>query len=140
MAKSKRKSGTSSSKAKAKRQKVQKKDDAPPILTMDEKILKMNEHLNMCVARVNLLLEHTQFVQSRMAQLANLTQRELNKINLQIQDLMLECRKTREDSINFCPEFEGSWTLPQTPLCSDDGEMSEEALIKAVGGFADALP
>jgi len=140
MAKSKRKSVVSKPKPKAKRRKAQQKKRALPILTTDEKLQAINKHVNMCVARVNMLLQHTQFIQAKMSELANLTQRELNKFNLQIEDLQLDCEKTREDVYRLCPCFEANMTVPRTSLSIGGIEMSEEALIKSIGDFADTLP
>lgn len=141
MAKSKRKPSASKTQTKAKRRKAapQKRGGAPSVLTTEEKLQKMNDHVNICVARVNLLLEHTQFIQEKMGELSSLTTRELSAFRCQILDLEANCEKTREDVYRLCPRFE-DMTLPQTPLCMDDVSMSEDALIKAVGDFADSLP
>ena len=142
MARSKRKPSASKAQTKAKRRKAapQKRDDAPSVLTTEEKLLKMNEHVNMCVARVNLLTEHTQFLQKKMAELARLTTRELSVFSYQIQELEAHCERTRDDMYRLYPRFEADMTPPQTPLSMDDDSMSEDALIKAVGDFAEALP
>ena len=141
MARSKRKPSASKAQTKAKRRKAapQKRDDAPPVLTTEEKLQKMNEHVNMCVSRVNLLLEHTQFIQKKMGELASLTTQELSVFRQQILELDANCESTRRDIYQLCPRFE-DMTLPQTPLCIDDVSMSDDALIKAVGDFAEALP
>lgn len=142
MARSKRKPSASKAQTKAKRRKAapQKRDDAPPVLTTEEKLQKMNEHVNMCVARVNLLLEHTQFIQKKMGELARLTTQELSIFRCEVRELEAHCERTRDDMYRLHPRFEADMTLPQTPLCMDDISMSEDALIKAVGDFAEALP
>ena len=142
MAKSKRKPSASKTQTKAKRRKAapQKRGGAPPALTTEEKLQKMNDHVNLCVARVNLLLEHTQFVQKKMGELARLTTLELSIFRREIRELESNCERTRDDMYRLHPGFEADMTLPQTPLCMDDVSMSEDALIKVVGDFAEALP
>lgn len=142
MAKSKRKASVSKSQTKAKRRKAapQKHAAAPSVLTTEEKLQKVNDHVNMCVRRVNLLLEHTGFIHKKMGELTRLTAQELSALSCRVRELESNCERTREDMYQLYPRFEADMTLPQTPLCVDDVIMSEDALVKAVGDFADSLP
>lgn len=141
MAKPKRKASASKTQTKAKRRKAapQKRGGAPSVLTTEEKLQKVNDHVNMCVRRVNMLLEHTEFVQKKMGELARLTGLELSAFRCQIRELESGFERSREDMYQLYPLFEADVTAPQTPLCMDDVSMSEDALIKAVGDFADSL-
>jgi len=144
MAKSKRKSSPSKSQTKAKRQKAapQKRAATLLVMTTEEKFQEVSSLLNTCVSRVNMLQEHIIFIHKKMGQLARLTTEELSKFRCQLQDLEFNCERTREDvhRYQFYPQFEPDMTPPQTPLCMDDVLMSEDALIKAVGDYAEALP
>lgn len=139
MAKSKRKSPASTSKSKAKRQKpnAQAKLPPPPELTQTQSIKMCVDHVNMCVARINLLVEHNKFIQTKLHDLAMLTNAEMKKIRCQVQDLQVA-------TFRLCPYLDDVLTPPQTPVDFvdpvDSGEMmSEETLIQCVGEFVDTL-
>lgn len=142
MPKSKRKSPVSTPQCKAKRQKHATSDVPPiPVSCTDESMRKCIEHVNMCVTRVNMLLKHTQFIQSKLYELAMITNREIKKISFEIHNLQMTTKICQEDAYRLCPELDDILTVPQTPVdfAEPDGYMAEDMLVKCVGDFADSL-
>lgn len=102
----------------------------------DEKLRKLNDHVNMCVTRVNLLMEHADFLQKKMYELATLTNRELACFHFELEDLRSAAQKTSKDAYGLYPSM---LTDDETSTQEED-ILSEEMLIEAVGDFADSLP
>ena len=123
----------------AKRRKPAKKaNKATQAVISGENTEKVMAHVNMCVDRVNLLLEHVQFIQNKMFELAKVTNGELERFHFELENLRSAAYKTRDDAYGLFPGFS---TDTETASISDGEDiMSEEMLIEAVGGFADSLP
>lgn len=88
-----------------------------------------------------LLKQHTQFIQSKLYELAMLTNREIKKLSFEIHDLQMTTKICHEDAYRLCPELDDILTAPQTPVnLAEPGDyMSEDMLEKCVGDFADSL-
>lgn len=123
----------------AKRRKTAKKagGGSATAVGSEEAIRRLNEHVNMCVERVNLLMRHADFLQKKMYELANVTSRELGCFHFELEQLRSAACKTGEDAYGLYPSMA---TDTETTCISDENIMSEEMLIEAVGDFADSLP
>ena len=124
---------------KAKRRKTSAKPKAKkaaPVLNAEEKFQKMSDHVNMCVARVNLLMQHTNFIQKKMYELATTTNRQFSCFHFELEELRSAAQKTCIDAYELFP----GEMLTDTETTLDGEMMSEEMLIQAVGEFADSLP
>ena len=135
---SKRKSAPARPKAvSAKRRKPAEAGEAGEAMAVyDEKLWKLNDHVNMCVTRVNLLMKHADFLQKKMYELATLTNRELACFHFELEDLRSAAQKTSKDVYGLYPSM---LTDDETSTQEED-ILSEEMLIEAVGDFADSLP
>lgn len=136
---SKRKSAPARPKAvSAKRRKPAEAGEAAgeAMAVYDEKLRKLNDHVNMCVTRVNLLMKHADFLQKKMYELATLTNRELACFHFELEDLRSAAQKTSKDAYGLYPSM---LTDDETSTQEED-ILSEEMLIEAVGDFADSLP
>jgi len=144
MANSKRKASVSKSQTTAKRRKAApQKHAAVPSVRSDETIRKLSDHVNMCVARVNLLMQHSEFLQKKMYELATVTHRELASFHFELEELRSPAYTTQDEAYGAYDTYEmypSAFAGAETTHTLDENIMSEEMLIEAVGDFADSLP
>jgi len=98
---------------------------------------KLNEHLNMCVRRINLLADCVHFLQNKIRERTRLYNKEFGSLHSRCDKLVCTHQK------NFC-NLDGygesaTWQLPMDDMAangaSGDCLMSEKELIDAIASF-----
>lgn len=74
------------------------------VATLQAQNYRLNDHLNMCVSRINLLTEHVQFLNAKFLESTKLYNREFRRLNDRCDEIegpqLEKCR-------NFLPEVFG---------------------------------
>jgi len=138
----KRKAGSAAAKAtgKGKRKKARVPPKASKLDVQDEKIQRLVDNMKVLWGKVNEVLKHGQFIHQKMFQLSKIAGFEMSRVRTELDDLRCATYKT----VLFPEGAEGLFTDTDTenftPPPSDEGMLSEEALIENLEKFSNSLP
>ena len=117
----------------------------PTVATLETQNHQLNKHLNVCVARVNLLTEHVQFLHKKLLEQTRLYNREFRRLNDrcdEIEEPQLEKYKKFDPDIfgYFAGENRGVALEPtqivQRKSFFEEEFMTEKELTDAIAEYA----